>query len=469
MQYGSHGIDDRRHVIGVFDLRLNPLHNNKLSNMQSIEKTTIAKISWRLLPLLMITYLVAYLDRVNLGFAGASMSRDLGFSSTVFGSAAGIFFIAYFLLEVPSNLALERFGARRWIARIMFTWGLVSAAQAWVGGATSFNLVRFLLGAAEAGFFPGVIFYITLWFPSTYRARIVGWFMFAIPISTVVGSPISGYILNLNGFAGMHGWQWLFILEALPALILTFFVLFYLPDGPADAKWLTSNERDWLRQRLDSERRSRESLNQISWKQSLFNWRVIALGFVYMGITVPLYGLSFFLPQIIRGFGGLSNVQVGFINAFPYLVGAIAMLIWTRWSDARRERKWFLIVPLACIFVGLVAAAELVAPVPKMAAVTLAAFGIFTALPVFWTIPTALLSGVAAAAGIAWINSIGNLGGYIGPTIFGLLKDKMGNDTYAVMFLALLAVVAIFLILVIGHDSRSEGVDDSTFAVSGSR
>jgi len=424
--------------------------------MNSVEQSTVSKVSWRLLPLLMVCYFVAYLDRVNLGFAGAAMSKDLGFTSAVFGSAAGIFFIAYFLFEVPSNLALERFGARRWIARIMFSWGVLSAAQAWVGGATSFNVVRFLLGMAEAGFFPGVIFYITLWFPAAYRARIVGWFMFAVPISTVIGSPISGYILNMDGFWGMHGWQWLFILEALPALVLTFVVLFYLPDRPRDAKWLEPAERDWLEKTLAAEQAQRESIHKISWKQSLFNWKVIALGFVYMGITVPLYGLGFFLPQIIKGFGGLSNVQIGFINAFPYLIGAIAMVYWTRWSDARQERLPFLLIPLACIFVGLVGAAMFDAPIPKMAAVTVAAFGIFTALPVFWTVPTALLSGVAAAAGIAWINSIGNLGGYIGPTIFGVLKDKMGNDFYAVLFLALLSVLAFALVLIIGHDKRAE-------------
>ena len=424
--------------------------------MNPIEQRTLSKISWRLLPLLMVCYFIAYLDRVNLGFAGAVMSKDMGFSAAVFGSAAGIVFLADVLFEVPSNLAMERFGARRWIARIMFSWGILSAAQAWVGGATSFNVVRFLLGIAEAGFFPGVIFYITLWFPAAYRARIVGWFMFAIPISTVIGSPISGFILNMDGIGGMHGWQWLFILEALPSLLLTFVVLFYLPDGPKDAKWLSVEERDWLQQTLAAERRNRESFNSISWKQSLFSPRVIGLGFVYMGITVPLYGLSFFLPQIIKGFGGLGNVEIGFINAFPYLVGAIAMVFWTRWSDARQERKWFLLIPLACIFVGLMAAAEISAPIPKMAAVTLAAFGIFSALPTFWTLPTAMLSGTAAAAGIAWINSIGNLGGYIGPTIFGSLRDRMGNDIYAVMFLASLSAVAIVLVLIIGHDARTE-------------
>lgn len=424
----------------------------------SVEHRTISKISWRLLPLLMVCYFIAYLDRVNIGFAGATMSKDLGFSSTVFGSAAGIFFVAYFLFEVPSNLALEKFGARRWIARIMITWGILSAAQAWVSGVTSFNVVRFLLGIAEAGFFPGVIFYITLWFPAAYRARIVGWFMFAIPVSTVIGAPISGFILNLEGVGGMHGWQWLFILEAVPTVLLTFMVLRYLPDGPRQAKWLTNEERDWLEGTLAAERLNREATHRISWRQAMFNPRVIALGFVYMGITVPLYALSFFLPQIIKGFGGLSNVQVGFINAAPYLVGAIAMPLWTRASDLMKERKWFVLIPLACIVVGLLLAANTISPVPKMLAVTLAAFGIFAALPTFWTLPTAFLSGTAAAAGIAWINSIGNLGGYIGPTIFGALKDRMGNDVYAVSFLALLAVVAFVLVLFMKHDARAEGL-----------
>ena len=423
---------------------------------ERFERETMNKVGWRLLPLLILSYFVAYLDRVNLGFAGSSMSKDLGFTATVFGSAAGIFFIAYFIFEVPSNLALERFGARRWIARIMLSWGVLSAAQAWVSGATSLNVMRFLLGAAEAGFFPGIIYYLTLWFPTKYRARIVGWFMVAVPVSTMIGSPISGFILNADGLGGMHGWQWLFIMEGVPAVVLTLFILLYLPDRPHDARWLSDDERGWLQGKLDAERRQRESMHSISWRQSLLNWRVPAMALIYMGIVVPLYGLSFFLPQIIEGFGGLDHVQVGFINAVPFLVGAVAMVLWSQWSDKRQERKGFLLVALACIVVGLVAAAETKAPVPKMAWVSLASFGIFAALPVFWTLPTAILSGVAAAAGIAWINSIGNLGGYIGPTVFGMLRDRMGNDIYAVMFLALLAVVGIVLVLVVGHDARAE-------------
>src|SRR5882757_1701147 len=242
-----------------------------------IESTTMRKVTWRLVPFLMLCYFIAYLDRVTVGFAGASMSRDLDLSATAFGGAAGIFFLAYFFFEVPSNLALNRFGARRWIARIMFTWGIISGAQAFVTGELSFNIVRLLLGIAEAGFFPGIIFYLTLWFPTAYRARIVGWFMFAIPISTVIGAPISGLILGLEGVAGLHGWQWMFLIEALPALIMTFAVLHYMTDRPREAHWLEPQEREWLQARLDYEQLERERILDLSWLRSMMDWRVIAL------------------------------------------------------------------------------------------------------------------------------------------------------------------------------------------------
>ena len=246
--------------------------------MGDLEQRTMSKVSWRLVPFLMLCYFIAYLDRVNVGFAGGSMSKDLGLTADQFGNAAGIFFIAYFFFEVPSNLALHNFGARRWIARIMFTWGLVSGAQAFVTGVWSFNIVRLLLGVAEAGFFPGIIFFLTLWFPSSYRARIVGLFMFAIPVSTVIGAPISGFVLNLEGVAGLHGWQWVYLIEAAPALLMTFAVLFYLTDRPGDAHWLAPDERKWLQDRLDGERVNRESFFKLTWPQSVINTRVVALG-----------------------------------------------------------------------------------------------------------------------------------------------------------------------------------------------
>ena len=424
--------------------------------MDGIERRTMDKVSWRLVPFLMVCYFIAYLDRVNVGFAGATMRQDLNLSAAAFGGAAGIFFIAYFFFEVPSNLALNRFGARLWIARIMFTWGLVSGAQAFVTGEASFNIVRLLLGVAEAGFFPGIIFFLTLWFPSAYRARIIGLFMFAIPISTVIGSPISGLVLNLEGVAGLHGWQWVFILEAVPALIMAFVTYAYLTDRPADAAWLDRAESTWLQNLLDAERATREKKVRLSWAKAIVDPRVIALGFVYMGCNIPQYGLSFFLPQIVKAFGGLSNFQVGLITALPYAVGAIGMVIWSRHSDRTGERKWHTVIPLAAIVLGLGLAAAAPSPSLKMASLCIAGFGFFASLPVFWTLPTALLSGAGAAAGIAAVNSIGNLGGYFGPQVFGWLKDRTGADTAGLMFLAACAVVGAIIVLVLGHDPAME-------------
>lgn len=421
-----------------------------------IEQRTMHKVLWRLIPFLMLCYFIAYLDRVNVGFAGGPMSKSLGITSAVFGGAAGIFFIAYFFFEVPSNLALDRFGARKWIARIMLSWGIVSGAQAFVTGATSFYAVRLLLGAVEAGFFPGIIFFLTLWFPSAYRARVVGLFMFAIPVSTIIGAPVSGLILGLEGAAGLHGWQWMFIIEAVPSLLLAVVVWFYLTDRPKDSHWLTAEEARWLQSRLDAERRNRESIVRISWLRSLGNPRVIALGFVYMGLNIPQYGLSFFLPQIVKGFGGLGNFQIGLVTALPYAVGAVGMVLWGRHSDRTGERKWHTVIPFLAMLVGLGLAAVTPGPALKMLWLCVAGFGFFAVLPVFWTLPTAFLSGTAAAAGIAAVNSIGNLGGYFGPQIFGLLRDRTGSDLAGLLFLAACAAAGAVLVLVLGHNPALE-------------
>jgi MFS transporter, ACS family, tartrate transporter len=423
--------------------------------MDAIEKQTMDKVTLRLVPFLIVCYFIAYLDRVNVGFANASMSKDLDLSSAAFGGAAGIFFVAYFFFEVPSNLALNRFGARIWIARIMFTWGIISGAQAFVVGETSFNVVRLLLGVAEAGFFPGIIFFLTLWFPSAYRARIVGMFMFAIPISTVVGSPISGLILDMEGVGGLHGWQWMFLIEAVPALLMTLAVLYYLTDRPAQASWLRPDERKWLQDRLDAEQTTRESHLSMSWLQSMLSVRVVALGFVYMSLTIPQYGLSFFLPQIVKNFG-LSNVQAGFVTALPYLVGAIGMVLWGWHSDRTGERKWHVVMPFAAMVVGLGFASIAPSPVIKMAVLCIAGWGFFSILPIFWTLPTAFLSGAGAAAGIAAVNSIGNLGGYFGPKIFGQLRDWTGTDFAGLIFLASCAVIGAIIVLVLGHNPALE-------------
>ena len=424
--------------------------------MPEIEKRTMDKVTWRLVPFLMLCYFIAYVDRVNISFAGGSMSKDLGLTAAAFGGAAGIFFIAYFFFEVPSNLALDRFGARLWIARIMLTWGLITGAQAFVVGEFSLNVVRLLLGAAEAGFFPGVIFFLTLWFPAAYRARIVGWFMFAIPISTVIGAPISGLVLNLEGVAGLHGWQWMFLIEAAPAILMTLAVLYYLTDRPKEALWLEPQESQWLQDRLDAERANRERHGALSWFRAMLDVRVIALGFVYMGCNIPQYGLSFFLPQIVKGFGELSNLEVGCITALPYIVGAVGMLFWSRHSDKTAERKWHAVIPLLIIVLGLALAAVMPTPLTKMIFLCLAGFGFFAVLPIFWTLPTTFLTGTGAAAGIAAVNSIGNLGGYFGPKVFGALKDYTDGDFASLMFLAACAIVGAVIVLVLGHNPALE-------------
>jgi len=417
-----------------------------------IEARTMSKVTWRLVPFLMLCYFIAYLDRVNIGFAGATMRADLDLSATAFGGAAGIFFLAYFFFEVPSNLALNAFGARRWIARIMFTWGIISGAQAFVTGELSFNIVRLLLGIAEAGFFPGIIFYLTLWFPTAYRARIVGWFMFAIPISTVIGAPVSGLILNLEGVAGLHGWQWMFLIEAVPALLMTVAVLYYLTDRPGDAQWLQPQERQWLQGRLDREQAERERILDLGWLRAMLDWRVIALGLVYMGANIPQYGLSFFLPQIVKAFG-VSNVTAGFITAVPYLVGAVGMIVWGWHSDRTGERKWHAVIAFLFIIAGLGLASTAPDPTIKMLFLCIAGFGFFAVLPIFWTLPTAFLSGAGAAAGIAAVNSIGNLGGYFGPQAFGLLRDHTGSDVAGLIFLAGCALVGMLIVLALGANT----------------
>ncbi len=432
--------------------------------IQIIETQSIAKVSRRLVPFLIVCYFVAYLDRVNVGFAALTMNQDLGLSQTAFGFGAGIFFIAYFIFEVPSNLFLERFGARKWIARIMLSWGLLSGLMAFIPNIAralgmsnehTFYLIRVLLGAAEAGFFPGIIFYLTLWFPAEYRARIVGYFMAAIPLSTVIGAPISGLLLYLHGGFGLAGWQWLFIIEAVPAIILAVVVFFYLTDRPADAAWLAPDERRWLADRLEIERKHREAVHSYTVTQALVNPRVIGLSLVYFGAVATNYGLSFFLPQIVKAFG-LNTFLTTVVSATPYLVGLIAMVWWGRRSDHVGERRFHTAMPLLIAAAGIAVSTVFDDPWLKMLSLCLAGFGIFACLPVFWTLPTAFLSGAAAAAGIAVINAIGNLAGFAGPFAMGWIRDYTGSYTGGLLLLAALGLAAMGIALMLGHDQSLE-------------
>ncbi|WP_158746760.1 MFS transporter [Acidisphaera sp. L21] len=420
-----------------------------------LEARTLRRVTLRLVPFLVLCYFVAYLDRVNVGFAKLTMSKDLGLSETAFGLGAGIFFIAYFLFEVPSNLFLERFGARKWIARIMFSWGLLSGAMAFIGGETSFYVVRVLLGFAEAGFFPGIIFFLTLWFPAKERARIIGLFMAAIPLSSVIGAPVSGALLGLDGWMGMHGWQWLYILEAAPALVLSVVVLFYLTDKPADATWLAADEQAWLINRLATEQKVREAARHYSVWQALTDPRVLAVSLVYFGAVACNYGFSFFLPTIVKGFG-LSNLQTGFVVALPYIVGTVGMVLWGRRSDLKQERKGHAAIALFIAAAGIGASTMFDDPLVKMVAFTVAGFGIFASLPVIWTLPTAYLSGPAAAGGIAVVNSIGNLSGFFGPYAMGYIKDATGSYNGGLWTLAAAGFVAMVIVMALRHDSSLE-------------
>jgi D-galactonate transporter len=423
---------------------------------QTTAESVMHKVSWRLIPFMVLLYFVAFLDRVNVGFAALTMNKDLGLTATVFGNGAGIFFIGYFIFEVPSNVALEKFGARMWIARIMITWGIISGLMALTTGPISFYTLRFLLGIAEAGFFPGMILYLTYWFPSAYRAKIVGCFLLAIPISSIIGAPISTALLGTS-ILGLKGWQSLFILEALPALVLGFVVLFFMTDKPEKAHWLTPAERDWLSRVLQAERKTRESVHHYTLGQALMNPRVVLFGLMYFGIVIGLYGFSFWLPQIIKGFGGLSNWQVGLITMIPSAFAAAAMYLWGRHSDKTGERVWHVFLPAIIGGTSLAISGFLTGtPALALVALTIGAMGIYAALPTFWTLPTAMLSGTAAAGGIALINSIGNLGGYFGPSFMGYLKDWTKSHTYGLIGLGACMAMSGFLALAMGHNRELE-------------
>jgi MFS family permease len=424
----------------------------------SLERQTISRVSRRLLPLLIACYFVAYLDRVNVGFASLTMNKALGFTSAVYGFGGGIFFLGYFIFEVPSNVLLSKVGARRWIARILVTWGIISAFTAFITGPVSFYSVRFLLGVAEAGFFPGIILYLTWWFPSYYRSRIVGVFMAAIPLSNILGSLVSGFLLDLDGWLGMAGWQWLFILEAVPAVVLGVVFWFYMTDWPSQAHWLTGEQRDWLQTRLESERSQRETIRQYSLKQALTDKRVLLLSLVYFGGTFSGYGIVLFQPQIVHrlaaGFG-----MTGVINAIPYVFAAVAMVLWGRHSDHTGERPRHVAIAYSVGAAGLIATSLMTDPVLTMTMLVIAAMGQSSTGPTFWSLPTAMLSGTAAAGGIALINALGNLGGFFGPYLFGLIKDATGGSfTFGLMALALGPIMSASIVLALGHDRRLEHI-----------
>ncbi|MGJ7913929.1 MFS transporter [Massilia sp. LXY-6] len=412
------------------------------------EKQVMSKIFWRLVPLLMALYVLSYIDRINVGFAALTMNKDLGLSASVFGWGAGIFFLGYCVCEVPSNLMLARVGARRWIARILFTWGLLSTGMAFVQGPTSFVVMRFLLGVAEAGFFPGVVLYLTYWFPARYRARIIAAFMLSIPVSIAVGAPLSTWILQMDGIYGLKGWQWLFIIEGVPAVLATWTVLRYLTERPEAASWLSSQEKGWLEEQLAADRELAGTTRQSSSLRAAFtNPAILALSFVYFCATAANVGLSSFLPQMIKQHG-YSNLQVGFLTSLPYIVGCIGMLVIGYWSDRTKERRLFLVATMLMAAAGLYLAGAFGGSIWSILALALAAVGILGLKGPFWPMPAAYLSGPAMAGGIAFINAIGNLGGFVGPSAVGWIKDASGSFAGGLYALAGISVVAVLVTLV---------------------
>lgn len=413
--------------------------------MNDIEARTMRKILRRFVPLLTICFVVAFLDRVNVGFAALTMNKDLGLSSAAFGLAAGLFFLSYFLFEVPSNMMLERFGARRWIARIMLTWGICSAATAFVEGPWSLYAVRILLGAAEAGFFPGIVFFLGLWVPTKYRARVIGVFMAAMPLASVFGSPVSGYLMTLDGWLGLKGWQVMFLIEAFPSIALAYVVLKVLRDSPRDAEWLEADEKQWLESTLAAERASQPVVVEHGFSNLLRSPVILFTAFAYFGLTGFNYGLSFFLPQIVREFN-LSLQQVGFVSALPFVAGAAGMILWGRHSDATGERRVHLLLPIALAAIGLAGSTFAATPSIKLALLCVASFGVFSALPVFWTVTPRLLGAGTAAAGIALINSLGNLSGFVNPYVVGLVKDSTGSFNGGLQLIATIGAVAVVVL-----------------------
>lgn len=383
----------------------------------------LSKARRKLIPFLFVLYLVAYLDRINVGFASLQMNRELGLTESVFGLGAGLFFLGYSIFEVPSNLILERVGARMWIARIMISWGVAAMAMTAVRGAMSFFAVRFILGLAEAGFFPGVILYLTFWFPAREQARAVALFMTATALAGIIAGPVSGALLELHGLAGLSGWQWLFILEGLPAVILGVCVLFYLPDGPKNAVWLEVDERAALATRLEAESRRGTQKRQQSFIEAISNSTVWIYSLVYFAIVFGLYGVTFWLPQIIQSFGDRSDFEIGMLSAIPFVGAAVAMAFAGRASDRSGERRWHLAFCAAVGGVGLMLASTSHSPLMSLGALSIAAAGIWGTFGPFWAMPAEFLSGTAAAGAIALINSIGNLGGFAGPYAVGIVRQ----------------------------------------------
>lgn len=428
----------------------------------SVERSAIRKVAVRLVPFVALMFFINYLDRTAIGFAAPNgMNTDLGLSAAQFGFASGVFFIGYILLEVPSNLALHRFGARRWLARIMVTWGVVAALFTWVGNFEQLSTLRFVLGVAEAGFFPGAILFLSLWVPARHRSKVLALFYIAQPLTTVIGAPLAGLLIQQQGvFLGLAGWRFMFLGVAIPAIVVGIIAWFYLKDRPADAKWLTAEEKTWLTAELESERTATEvSHKHVSVRHAFGSGRVWMLSFIYFGFIYGLYALAFFLPTIIDGFQAQAGVkfdvfQKGLITAIPYIPAAIALYLWSRDATRRGVKTWHIVIPALAGAVSIPIALFAGSPVITIAIISITAMAIFSALPNFWTLPTQFLTGVAAAAGVALINTIGNLAGFSAPYITGAVKDWTGGYQIPMFIVGFFMLLSAVLMLILARKPR---------------
>ena len=407
----------------------------------AVRRRAFSKVAWRFLPVLTIAYVLNYLDRTSVGFAALTMNRDLGLTAYEFGWGAGLLFASYSIFEIPSNLTLYRFGARRWIARIMITWGIIAAANAFIVGPTSFYIVRLLLGAAEAGFFPGITFFLAAWFPAQYRARVLAWFLVAIPVSSVIGGPISGLLLQLEGLLGLAGWQWMFLVEGLPASVVGLFILRMLSDRPEDAEWLSAEERAAVVSMLAEDQQDRPRHSLIS---AVADARILILTAIQFSYTLGSYGVGIWLPQILKTHG-LSNLAVGFVSAVPYLFASVAMLDWAAYVDRAGRRILNLTLGFLMATIGLVLSVGWTDLMPALIGLTIALVGVTSARAIFWTVPTSFLTGQGAAGGLAFISTIGSLGGFVGPFLIGWIKDATGS--FILGLVAMAAVLAVTTVL----------------------
>ncbi|MDR6902694.1 MFS transporter [Rhizobium miluonense] len=413
------------------------------------EKQLISKITWRIMPFLGILYLIAYIDRQNVSYAKLQMVGDLGMSEYAYGLGASLFFIGYFIFEVPSNLLLDRFGASRWFARILISWGAVTVALAYTQNATMFYILRFLLGACEAGFFPGVLYLLTLWYPSAYRGRMVGLFMIFSAFANAIGAPLGGVLLDLNGLYGIAGWQWVFLVTGVPAILAGFITLFYLPDLPSRAPFLDDTEKKWLKDRLAVENSGMEQSAADGFK-ALINPRVLLMALCYIGFPLAAYGLSYWLPTIVKNFG-VSNTTNGFLNIIPWLLVAIALYAVPAAADKAESKTPYIVIPALIGAVSLVLSAVIPDHTLQFVFLSIAAAGIFAGQPVFWSLPSRFLQGAGAAAGLAAINSVGNLGGFIAQNVVPWIKDSTGSTIAPMFFLAACLLAAALLVLVVGR------------------